>query len=265
MKFKEYLTESFEDKLFTLIDEFMQDKNVEGKDLLDTDTWKNLIGYLGDKFSVPAIQIRGPNILDMLTKKPDISGASSVEGIIVDVPDGPLTKKLRAGILSTLFHEMAHQLQIKEAKPDFMKNYFPGGGGMMGYVVYFLQSIERPAQAIGAAVIAAFSGKDVMADLEKVKSNALKAKTGEEMGQAIRSVLSEYSKMPVYMQVTMENLFTVCNLIHGMHLQIIPKEQKEKGVKLKNELINKWSRFEKNFENSYKKFHGYFKRYNISI
>ncbi len=259
MKFIHYLNESYEDKIFTLIDQFMQSKHLTtGKEVLDS--WNLLINYAGDTFGV--------NIMTMPAYDNKLSGRTDDEGILIRVPGlrDKLSDRLKADMLGTLFHELAHKMQEKSWSGMFMdyRNTKGDDEGLTGYSDYFLQKTERPSQAISMAIAAVVSGKDVIGDLQKVKSDAQKAKTFKDANDAVGNRIAEYSDLEDYENKILKSLFLVCGFTHSLHLQTTDNPKLAALIrKKKQEFENKWNRFEKLFVSSYRKLHAYFKRYGI--
>jgi hypothetical protein len=138
MRFNNYLNESFEDKVFILIDNFMQEKGMtSGEDLLKSNTWKELLAYFTETSGIKVSIYR--------SKDGGITGHSSIEGIDVVIPNGPITTKIKGGILATLFHEYNHQMQDKD-NPTLHYGYMHvshNSHSLMEYSNYFLQKTER--------------------------------------------------------------------------------------------------------------------------
>jgi hypothetical protein len=259
MKFNNYLNESFEDKVFVLIDNFMQEKSItSGVDLLNSDTWKELLNYFTKETGIRISVGKSP--------VNNIRGESNIEGIRILVPDGPVTNKTRGNALGTLFHEYNHQMQDKD-KPILSYDYVSiskNNHSLMEFCNYFLQKTERKSQSVSIAIASILSGYDVPALIGEIKEKTPKTKNFDEASYVFQTALASMKNLEEAQLAIFKSLFIVCGFVYSLHLQTgNPGEDMDFVRKAKREIKNKWIRFEHNFNDTYKKFHAYFKRYGI--
>jgi hypothetical protein len=114
------------------------------------------------------------------------------------------------------------------------------------------------------AILSILSGYDVPALIEGVKDKASKAKDFDEANYVWKSAMASMKNLAGNEIPALRSLFLVCGFVYSLHLQSgAPGQDKEEIKQGKREIKNKWIRFEHNFNNTYKKFHAYFKRYGI--
>jgi len=259
MRLLDYLNESSEDKVFAAIDDFMATNDIAADKLTDDKTFKELIIHLGETFQIDSIKI-------LPTNNTQLSGESSVEGIIVHIPRSiKMDKKFKINILGVLLHEMSHMLLRSKTDPFFQLGYYSPGTNSDFYQFskYVVQRIERPAQAVSSAIVAIVAGWDIVKDFDYIEEQGKKVKNLKEINDLCHSVLNKLDGLP-YEKIMFNSLILTCGFVSSMYLQIPDDPDEAKRIKpLIREVENKWKRFRHNLDNSYKKFHAYFKRYNI--
>lgn len=254
-RFINHINESFEDKIFGILDTFMQERGLfGGKELLSSDIWQEVISYFTDTYNIRIRSTRSPTAA--------VQGTSGIEGITIKIPDAPMTPKLKVSILGALFHELNHTMQDRR-KPSLSIDYMSTDGhGLTDFSMYFLQKIERESQSITITMVSIMSGYNILDMIDYIKTNSSKAKNIDEANKTFRSQLDSMELEPHEFEA-LKTLFMVCGFIHSLHLQKSESEEKELFEKVKRELTNKWNVFEKKFRKTYKKLHAYFLKYGI--
>jgi hypothetical protein len=254
-KFIRYINESFEDKIFGILDTFMKEKKLtSGKELLASDIWREIISYLSDVYHVKITIDKSPSTT--------VRGVSYAGEIIISIPDIAMTPKLKASILGTLFHEFNHTIQDRQNPALSMGYISTNGHGTFEYSMYFLQKIERESQAVSIVMTSVMSGYNIPDIIDVIKFESSKAKIFEEANRIFWSQLDSMDLEPNEFE-SLKSLFMVCGFVHSLHLQAVKPESAELMRKIKKELINKWNTFEKKFRKTYKKLHAYFLKYGI--
>jgi hypothetical protein len=243
MRFTEYLNESFEDKLFSILDDFLKPGAK-----IDID---ELCQYLSQAFDV-SIKLNRK-------KQRGISGGNSVQGIRIDIPTNWSgdTNTLKGEIIGALFHELAHQKQ-RESNPDMLTMYIRGTDDNTGFLNYFVQAIERPSQALTSATSFLVNNVDPFEIMAKIDDILVEKKPMKDRINDINTILSTNDgKLKGF--ITIYGFIKLLSTSESLN----DPEHGENELRLRKQFIIQFKLFMKNFKNSYKKLKYYFKKYGI--
>jgi hypothetical protein len=245
-----YLTESFEDKLFYIIDNFMQQHNIPFKDIISGNYLGRLLNSFEDIFDV-SIEVYVGNDKKYITGKVSLSPIT----ITIELPNiqTEITYKDRLEFLSVLFHEIAHVRQLKPTNSNFdFEKYKKFSNNILLGMEYFLQNWERSPNAFYVAMGFLISDLNIVDITNKIKDIVNKFDNENEYIMEInRFFLSNYNTS------VLEYITIAANILGFKHLKHhIDKTTIDRLKKL-------FDAFYKNLLNTYKKLKGYFERYNV--
>ena len=252
MRFIAHLNESFENKIFAVIDTFMTSKNIKDVDtLLSHESLTDLLDLINDTFEIGRITVsQGP--------QPDITGQSTGDSINVTIPyRAPLDTKLRISMLGTLFHELSHHFQFSDqgAMAQLAQGYKSDINSSYKFVQYFLQKAERYPKAISTAITCLIENIDVLGDVEEIKKIASKAKKQSDIEELTADLVSKYN-IYAYSFIPVADFYMVAFYAYGTQVADITKEDKRS-------IRNKFDVFMRNLKKAYIGFQHYFKKYKI--
>ena len=246
------LTESYEDKIFTVIDKLMKLKGAtNASELLSDKNMETLIRSLAQDFGVYRISLK---------PDPGAEGMSAYnqnsEIFLVYPAYAEVNKSFKTNLLSILLHEMAHN-NVKDAGLTQYIN--PASKMLSDFAPYYLQGIERPAMAISSSIIAVANNVNLPEELQKLAKAASKVGSFEELNDIIHNTVDSFH-IDQLGEDTVYSMFVVDGFVNSLHLQDLPTPEHKA---MANMLRMKWNKLMKNINNTYRKVHAYSVRYGL--
>jgi hypothetical protein len=242
MRFNDYLVESFEDRLFKVLD----DLHMQGKIELNV---KNL-AKIADAFET----VFNARIDFVQSDNDTTAGLTSGNHVTIAIP----THRHISGtdLLGTMFHELAHVRQ-NNAHMHFSYKQ-PNDDSIWGFAVYFLQPQERPTKAISVAMSFIALNIDPQTAIKLVDDCLTSVKDLDGAITALRSAIKSVG----WTTLETGDIYNFC-LVYTAIKALSYKNRGGVPDKNKQELRNQWYVFYKNFRNSYKKLKFYIDKYGI--
>jgi len=263
MRFDIYLNESFEKKIFILIDNFMNDNSITMNDIISGDATFKLVDYFRDTLGLSSIDIFSNVTSNVITGKSSTTKVGNVNyrTIKVSVPSVPpkemASKEFKLSVLSTLFHEINHQMANVSPHKHFSGNYVQGDPqSAWSFTEYFLQDEERYSKAISLAMTALNNKVDIFDLIKSIRTTSMSIKDLEGLNKALNDYRDKFVGMSEYSIANLRDIILVSFFIYNMNLISRDKE-------IKRKMRNKFESYLKNLEKSYKGFKFYFEKYGL--
>jgi hypothetical protein len=250
LNFLKYINESFEDKLFTIIDDFIKD------DIYNDNTFKRMVDAISKSFGVTidASPIFMQGIGSAAAAKDykevgGIGGSSNYIGVSYYMnSDNPnhIDNNVKISILGVIFHELAHQMQSTTGmKGDYIKHK---DGKLLSFTQYYLQPSERVSKALSDGLRIAYNNIDYLKTLSDIRNTIDSSLSFKKNYERIQPMIDS---SPV------DGLCNVGFLISAIDLLKIDKSAK-------NKLLNQYDVFMKNLDSTVRKLSGYLKRFKVA-
>jgi len=257
MKFIQYINESFEKKIFDLLDDFLRDSNTSIDDIVsgNDDTLNALINHLAGVLNISGIALYNSCISNGITGGTNINKRTGTISIHIDLPQEVSkkersTKKFKLSILGVLFHEINHVMAWRSPHRTYNLNYISGRGDSESFTRYFLQDTERYSKAISVAVISLINNIDIFSEISNIREISRKLKDLDDVNKELTHFVNKYNIPDI------NDIAVVSFYIYNLHILSNDKS-------LNRKLRNQFESYLKNLEKSYKGFKFYFEKYGI--